>query len=352
VRPFTYEAPDTVADALDALAAAGPGAKFLAGGTTLYDLMKLGVEAPPAVVDVHRLPELSQIDSSGPDELVFGAGARMADVAEDPVVTRDYPALAESLAKAASQQLREMATVGGNLLQRTRCTGGFVMGGGYGFQSWQPMTDDRIAYWGQPVALVVADTLVAANEAAALVEAEYETEDSSLDLDAPGAETLVQAEAIPLPFLVGRPAVRASARHGHLTRNGIAVRTATRVHAALSARRCCGAPEGEQLLVEPSEPVLRIHQVHLEDPVARPAYAVGPAHRPGAARCDVAVDPFPVDRLVGELADEVAAVRAAEAPSGLLGRPDDVLVELSSADLVVRLEEGAAGVEYPWQVSL
>ncbi|HEY4420506.1 MAG TPA: xanthine dehydrogenase family protein molybdopterin-binding subunit, partial [Pseudonocardia sp.] len=78
---------------------------------------------------------------------------------------------------------------------------GFLLGGGYGFQSWQPLTDDRIAYWGQPIALVVADTLVAANEAAALVEAVYETEDSSLDLDAPGAETLVQAEAIPLPFL-------------------------------------------------------------------------------------------------------------------------------------------------------
>ncbi|GAA1205679.1 xanthine dehydrogenase family protein molybdopterin-binding subunit [Pseudonocardia alaniniphila] len=80
-------------------------------------------------------------------------------------------------------------------------SGGFIMGGGYGFQSRQPLTDDRIAYWGQPIALVVADTLVAANEAAALVEAVYETEDSSLDLDAPGAETLVQAEAIPLPFL-------------------------------------------------------------------------------------------------------------------------------------------------------
>jgi xanthine dehydrogenase YagS FAD-binding subunit len=74
------------------------------------------------VVDVHRLPELSQIDTSDPAELVFGAGARMADVAEDPIVKRDYPGLAESLAKAASQQLREMATVGGNLLQRTRCT--------------------------------------------------------------------------------------------------------------------------------------------------------------------------------------------------------------------------------------
>jgi xanthine dehydrogenase YagR molybdenum-binding subunit len=78
---------------------------------------------------------------------------------------------------------------------------GFLMGGGYGFQSWQPLTGDRIAYWGQPIALVVAETLVAANEAAALVDVVYETEVSSLDLDAPGVETLVQEEAIPLPFL-------------------------------------------------------------------------------------------------------------------------------------------------------
>jgi xanthine dehydrogenase YagS FAD-binding subunit len=120
MRPFAYAEPDSIASAVEALAAAGPGAKILAGGTTLYDLMKLDIEAPTAVVDVHRLAELSAMDTSGP-ELVFGAGVRMADVAEDPVVLRDYPVLAESLAKAASQQLRTMATVGGNLLQRTRC---------------------------------------------------------------------------------------------------------------------------------------------------------------------------------------------------------------------------------------
>ncbi|WP_232666593.1 FAD binding domain-containing protein [Pseudonocardia sp. TRM90224] len=121
MRAFTYTEPGTVTEAVAALAAAGPGARFLAGGTTLYDLMKLGVEAPAAVVDVHRIAGLATIDTSGPAELVFGGGARMADVAEDPVLLRDYPALAESLAKAASQQLRTMATVGGNLLQRTRC---------------------------------------------------------------------------------------------------------------------------------------------------------------------------------------------------------------------------------------
>ncbi|MEV0381488.1 xanthine dehydrogenase family protein subunit M [Nonomuraea sp. NPDC050643] len=121
MRPFAYEAPTTLPDALRALSAAGPGTKVLAGGTTLYDLMKLDIETPSAVVDVRALSELAGFDTGGPRELTFGAGAPMADVAADPVLLRDYPALAESLAKAASQQLRNMATVGGNLLQRTRC---------------------------------------------------------------------------------------------------------------------------------------------------------------------------------------------------------------------------------------
>ena len=122
MRSFAYSVPSSVAEAVAAFGDAGPGAKFLAGGTTLYDLMKLGVERPQAVVDVSRLAELDYIDTSGTTELVFGAGARMADVADDPVLRRDYPALSESLWRAASAQLRNMATVGGNLLQRTRCT--------------------------------------------------------------------------------------------------------------------------------------------------------------------------------------------------------------------------------------
>jgi xanthine dehydrogenase YagS FAD-binding subunit len=121
VRPFAYTTAATAAEAVDALAAAGPQARLLAGGTTLYDLMKLEIETPPAVVDVHRVADLAGFDTSGERELVFGAGARMADVAEDGRLRRDYPALTESLWRAASQQLRNMATLGGNLLQRTRC---------------------------------------------------------------------------------------------------------------------------------------------------------------------------------------------------------------------------------------
>ena len=120
MRSFTYLAPDSVDAAVDALRSAQPGTKILAGGTTLYDLMKLGIEAPPAVIDVHRLRELNTIDI-GAEELSFGSGARMADVADHPVIRADYPGLSESLWRAASQQLRNMATVGGNLLQRTRC---------------------------------------------------------------------------------------------------------------------------------------------------------------------------------------------------------------------------------------
>lgn len=121
MRAFSYTAPTSVAEAVEAIAVAGAGAKFLAGGTTLYDLMKLGVERPAALVDVSRLAEITTIDTSRADYLVFGGGARMADVAADPVVQRDYPVLSESLWRAASQQLRNMATVAGNLLQRTRC---------------------------------------------------------------------------------------------------------------------------------------------------------------------------------------------------------------------------------------
>src|SRR3954470_8590435 len=121
MRRFSYARPDTPAAAVRALAEGGPGTRFIAGGTTLYDLMKLDVEAPAALVDVSRLGDLASFDTSGSRELVFGATAPMSDVAADPLLVRDYPALSESLWKAASQQLRNMATVGGNLLQRTRC---------------------------------------------------------------------------------------------------------------------------------------------------------------------------------------------------------------------------------------
>jgi xanthine dehydrogenase YagS FAD-binding subunit len=121
MRPFTYQKAATAADAVRAIAAGGDGTRFLAGGTTLYDLMKLNVEAPSHIVDINSLSELQAFDTSGSNELVFGALARMSDVAADPRLIRDYPALSESLWRAASQQLRNMASLGGNLLQRTRC---------------------------------------------------------------------------------------------------------------------------------------------------------------------------------------------------------------------------------------
>jgi xanthine dehydrogenase YagS FAD-binding subunit len=121
MRAFTYRKAATAADAVSAIAAGRVGTRFLAGGTTLYDLMKLNVEAPPHIVDINSLSELEGFDTSGSNELVFGALARMSDVAADPRLIRDYPALSESLWRAASQQLRNMASLGGNLLQRTRC---------------------------------------------------------------------------------------------------------------------------------------------------------------------------------------------------------------------------------------
>jgi len=110
MRAFELTAPESVADALD-----GPGT-FLAGGTTLVDLMKLDVLTPEHVVDINRLP-LHGIDTA--DGLRIGALERMSDVAAYPGV---YPAVSRALLASASQQLRNMASIGGNLLQRTRCT--------------------------------------------------------------------------------------------------------------------------------------------------------------------------------------------------------------------------------------
>jgi xanthine dehydrogenase YagS FAD-binding subunit len=110
VRAFELTAPTTVADALDR-----PGT-FLAGGTTLVDLMKLDVLTPRHVVDINALP-LHGIDTG--DGLRLGALERMSDIAAHPGV---YPAISRALLLSASQQLRNMASIGGNLLQRVRCT--------------------------------------------------------------------------------------------------------------------------------------------------------------------------------------------------------------------------------------
>lgn len=120
MRQFSYLRARTFEEAIAAHEQAVGQARYIAGGTTLFDLMKLGIEQPAHLIDIAGIEGSNRVDTQG-DRLFFGAGALMADVAEDRVVRRDYPILAESLAKAASQQLRNMASVGGNLLQKTRC---------------------------------------------------------------------------------------------------------------------------------------------------------------------------------------------------------------------------------------
>lgn len=120
MRPFSYVRPRTPEEAVAAFAQAGPGASYIAGGTSLYDVMKLDVARPSHLIDVTAIEGLNRIDLSG-ERLRFEALATMTSVATNADLNRDYPVLAEGLAKAASQQLRNMATVGGNLLQRTRC---------------------------------------------------------------------------------------------------------------------------------------------------------------------------------------------------------------------------------------
>ncbi len=121
MNPFDYTVAPSVDAALAALGRSGRPPRILAGGTTLVDLMRLNVEQPASIVDINRIPGLDYIDTQNVDALVFGALARMSDVADNPIVRRDYPVLSEALWRAASQQLRNMASLGGNLLQRTRC---------------------------------------------------------------------------------------------------------------------------------------------------------------------------------------------------------------------------------------
>ncbi|MGB7178770.1 MAG: FAD binding domain-containing protein [Xanthobacteraceae bacterium] len=98
----------------------GASVRFLAGGTTLVDLMKLGVEHPERVVDITRLP-LDEIRKEANGDLFIGATARNSDVAHHPLVVSNYAALSQALLAGASTQLRNAATTAGNLLQRTRC---------------------------------------------------------------------------------------------------------------------------------------------------------------------------------------------------------------------------------------
>ncbi|QRQ85436.1 FAD binding domain-containing protein [Cupriavidus oxalaticus] len=119
MKPFTYERARTPAEAA-AAALRTPGARFIAGGTNLLDLMKLGIESPAHLVDVNRLA-LDRIEATPEGGLRIGALVRNTDLAADMRVRRDYGVLSRALLAGASGQLRNRATTAGNLLQRTRC---------------------------------------------------------------------------------------------------------------------------------------------------------------------------------------------------------------------------------------
>ena len=115
---FTYSREETSAKAIEA--GKGKDARFIAGGTTLFDLMKLDVEKPKKLVDVNHLP-LDKIERSPDGGLKIGALARNSEVAHHPEVFKNYPVLSQAILAGASAQIRNRATTAGNLLQRTRC---------------------------------------------------------------------------------------------------------------------------------------------------------------------------------------------------------------------------------------
>src|SRR3979411_2239298 len=118
MRAFTYQRADSTANA--AAAAVKPGAKIIAGGTNLLDLMKLQVETPSTLVDINGLP-LDKIEETPDGGLRVGARVGNIDLPADPRVRQRYGVLSHALLAGASAQLRNKATTGGNLLQRTRC---------------------------------------------------------------------------------------------------------------------------------------------------------------------------------------------------------------------------------------
>src|SRR6201996_5441481 len=118
MKAFTYQRADTSVHAASAVVK--PGAKFIAGGTNLLDLMKLQVETPSTLIDINRLP-LDKIEETPEGGLRIGAMVRNSDLAADSRVRQRYGVLSRALLAGASAQLRNKATTGGNLMQRTRC---------------------------------------------------------------------------------------------------------------------------------------------------------------------------------------------------------------------------------------
>ncbi|MBS0234676.1 MAG: xanthine dehydrogenase family protein subunit M [Proteobacteria bacterium] len=122
MQPFSFRRANDPIEAVDAAAFQGASSQFIAGGTNMLDYMKLNVLRPDRLVDVNALAQgvhgQIEINDKG---LRLGALVRMAEAQEHPAIKRDYPVIAESLMLAASQQIRNMASLGGNILQKTRC---------------------------------------------------------------------------------------------------------------------------------------------------------------------------------------------------------------------------------------
>lgn len=121
MHPFSLQTPAHLEAAI-LNAQQDEGARFIAGGTNLLDLMKLTIERPSSLLDITGLPGLDGIGRDADGNLRVGALAKMSDVADHPLVNDSWPVIAHALNKGASAQLRNMATIGGNLLQRTRCS--------------------------------------------------------------------------------------------------------------------------------------------------------------------------------------------------------------------------------------
>jgi 4-hydroxybenzoyl-CoA reductase subunit beta len=118
---FDYRVPREIAEAVKIMAGSGPEGQFVAGGTDLYPNMKRRQQTPRTVISVMRVPELNQITGDGRRGLVIGASVNLTDICENPVINRDYPVIAHAARTISTPILRNMGTIGGNLLLDTRC---------------------------------------------------------------------------------------------------------------------------------------------------------------------------------------------------------------------------------------
>ncbi len=118
---FEYRVPREIAEAAKIMAGSGPDGQFVAGGTDLYPNMKRRQQMPRTVISVMRLPELNQITGDGKSGIRIGASVTLTDIVEHPVINRDYPVIARAARTISTPILRNMGTIGGNLLLDTRC---------------------------------------------------------------------------------------------------------------------------------------------------------------------------------------------------------------------------------------